>query len=150
MATTPNQPLPGVGFVLPPNVQSNARNLVQPLSLINTAVDPWGFLGNPYGTPTRAQRPQWIKLVCQRYGQPKEGFVLPEPGTSAHSTSAEEDLETIALQDPTWFSRERLGPGPAGRNGRPTQLEIHDVQYAKGVREKVARRAKELRLPVSS
>ncbi len=151
MATTnvPGKALPGVGFVLPLKTLTNTKNLANPgqLTYIDTAADPWGFLGNPYGTPARAQRAQWNKLVCQRYGQPKEGDILPYPGTAVHSTSPEEDLETIATEDPGWFKTVGYGPGPAGRNGKPTQLEVHDVQYAKGVREKVARHAKELRTP---
>ena len=142
----PDAKQPGVGFVLPPNVQSNATNLETPGQIINTAVDPWGFLGDPYGVPGPQQQAQWQNLVCQRYGQPKPGEnVLPLPGTARHSTDIEADLRDIAQLDPGWFKTMGYGPGPEGRNGEPTQLEVHDVQYGRRVMEDVRNHAKKVR-----
>lgn len=140
----------GVGFVLPNGTRSNATNLVTPGVPINLAVDPWSILADPsYGVPTPQQQSQWNQLCCQRYGQPKPGYPLPEPGTAMHSTDFQSALQTIAQLDPGWFAEQGYGPGPAGRNGIPTQLEIHDAQYAMSICNQVIQHAAEIQ-PASS
>jgi hypothetical protein len=142
----------GVGFILPKNTRSNATNLVTPGFFIDLSVDPWSILADPdYGVPmTPQQQAEWQKLVCQRYGQPTPGAnVLPLPGTAMHSDAFKSALEAIAQLDPGWFQREGYGPGPAGRNGISTQLEIHDAQYAPFCQEVVDHSAQIQGAPVA-
>lgn len=140
----PSTTTAGVGFTLPENTRSNATNLVTPGAFINLSVDPWSILADPYGVPTPAQQAEWQKLCCQRYGQPKAGYPLPEPGTALHSTDFQSALTAIAELDPGWFQAKGYGPGPAGRNGNPTQLEYHDAQYAQNICTEVIQHAAEI------
>ncbi|MES1243779.1 MAG: hypothetical protein ABUT39_19395 [Acidobacteriota bacterium] len=135
-----------VGFKLPAGTKSNAKNLQVPGSVIDQSADPWSILSDPYGVPTPAQQAQWNQLCCQRYGQPKSGFILPEPGGALHSTDYQAALTAIAQLDPGWFVRMGFGPGPSGPNPSPTQVEYHDAQYAQGISDQVIQHARELQL----
>lgn len=135
---------PGVGFILPSGAQSNATNLQSYPFTINASVNPWGFLNNPYGVPNPQQQSEWIQLVGQRYGQPVPGDVLPYPGGAYHSTDFQAALTAIADLDPGWFQKQGYGPGPRGLNGKPTQLEVHDAQYAQGISNEIIRYAAQI------
>jgi hypothetical protein len=135
-----------VGFKLPAGTRSNARNLQQPGSVMDLSADPWSILADPYGVPTKQQQPEFQRLCALRYGQPKAGFPLPEPGGAFHSTDYEAALIAIAQLDAGWFVRMGFGPGPSGANPSPTQLETHDAQYAQGISDQVIQHAKELQL----
>jgi hypothetical protein len=139
-----------VGFKLPAGTRSNAKNLVTPGSVIDQSADPWSLCKDPWTNfPPPDKVAQFNDLLRKRYGQPKPPDPLPHYGqTALHLPDFQAALEMIAAKDPGWFKLKGFGPGPAGPNAYPTQLESHDAQHAFNICKTVIAKAKELGLGV--
>ena len=112
-----------VGLVLPPGSRTRANNLVVPFQEMD-------LTAHPYSVQEGTE--EFYALFRRRYGEPKPEFYPFTDVSGSHASDFDAILRHIAQYDPTFFATMGLGNTGDG-TGVPTEEEIHDAQYARGV-----------------